>query len=92
MGLCPISFFIGCIVFKNRCARKSEKLGLWKKFLDCRVIFTELRAVTFVKNKNDPFVSQGVETFSVFLFPALRQGQTQFLNGGDDDLIRIVIR
>lgn len=56
--LCTIYLCISCIVGKNRCSCKSEKLGIREKFLDGLVIFSKLRAMTFVKNEYNPFFAQ----------------------------------
>jgi hypothetical protein len=54
--LCAVNLFVGCVFFKNRSTGKPEQLRFWEKFLDGFMVFTKLRPVAFVKNKNQAFI------------------------------------
>ena len=65
------------------------------------MIFTELRAVAFVEDKDHPLVSEWFEPFFIGLFAffleflavlaVFIEGKAEFLDGGDDDLVGVVI-
>ena len=47
--------------------------------------------MTFVKNKDDAFISQRHQTFLVIATVFRVEGDTQFLNGGDNDFVGIIL-
>jgi len=51
-------FLVAGIFFKDWGAGKSEELGLGEELFNGSVVLTELRAVTFVENKDDAFIAQ----------------------------------
>jgi hypothetical protein len=76
-------------------------LGLGEELLDSLVILPELGAVALVEDEDDGFVTQRVQHLLVsglvVLLPLLValagfiQRQSELLDGGDDDLVGIVL-
>ena len=87
---------------KNGRAGKAKQLRLGEELFDGLVVVAKLRAVAFVKDKDDALISQrcqllfvgGLAVFLLLLvaLAVLVQRQAQLLDGGDDDLVGIVAR
>ena len=66
-------------------------MGVWEKVFDGFVVIAKLRTVTFVKNEHHALVAQRFQAFLVVAGVAGIEGKPQFLNGGDDDLVGVII-
>ena len=55
------------------------------------MVITKLRTVTLVKNEHHALVTQRFQTLLVVAGIAGIEGKPQFLNGGDDDLVGVII-
>ena len=101
-GLLFFDLLVIGVFLKNGGAGEAEKLGLGEKFFNRLVVVAELGAVAFVEDEHDTFVAQGLQQLLVgglvVLFPlgvplaGFVQRKAKLLNGGDDDLVGIVIR
>jgi len=85
------SLFLAGVVVKNRRAGKAEQLCVGEKCLDGLVVVAKLRAVAFVKDKHHALLAQRFQAFGMVVFAGGIQRQSQFLNGGDDDLVGVII-
>jgi len=98
-GLLAFDLLDACVLLENRCAGKAEQLGVGEECLDCLVIVTELRAVAFVEDEHHALMAQRLQTFLIVAFGIVGrvapvtviQRQTQLLDGGDDDLVGVVV-
>ncbi len=90
------------IGLKDGCAGEAEELGLGEERFDHLVVLAELRAVALVEDEDDALVLQRLQQFLVgglAVFAALlvalavfAQRQAELLDGGDDDLVGVVLR
>ena len=92
----------GGVFGKDRRAGKAEELGLGEEVLDGLVGLAELGAVALVEDEDHALVAEGGELVAVLGSASLRavlvalavfiQGETELLDGGDDDLVGVVVR
>ena len=90
------------VCLKDGRAGKTEELCLGEEVFDGPVILAKLGPVAFIENEDDPFVSQGFQLLFVsrlvVSFPLLValavfvQGEAELLDGGDDDLVGVIVR
>ena len=71
-----------CILGKDGCSRETENIVFLESLGDGHVHITELRTMALVENHH--YISIG--TFDFFL---LFQQRRKFLNGGDNDFLRV---
>ena len=91
----------GGVVLEDGRAGEAEELGLGEEGFDGLVVVAKLRTVAFVKDEDDAFVFQRFELFLVgalavlgpllVALAAFIQGQAELLDGGDDDLVGVVL-
>jgi len=92
----------GGVLFKDRRAGKAEELGLGKEVLDGLVGLAELGAVALVEDEDHALVAKRSELVAVFHSASLRavlvafavfiEGEAELLDGGDNDLVGVVVR
>ena len=100
-GLLVLDLLESGIGLEDGRAGEAEKLALGEELLDSLVILPELGAVALVEDEDDGFVTQRVQHLLVsglvVLLPLLValagfiQRQSELLDGGDDDLVGIVL-
>ncbi|OPZ61164.1 MAG: hypothetical protein BWY88_00346 [Synergistetes bacterium ADurb.Bin520] len=100
-GLLVLHLHAGGVFLEDGRAGEAEELGLGEELLDGAVILAELGPVAFVEDENDALVAQRFEQLLVgelvVLFALLValagfiQRETELLDGGDDDLVRVVL-
>ncbi len=95
-GLLAFDLLIAGVLLEDRRAGKAEELGVGEEFLDGLVVLAELRAVAFVEDEDHALVAQRFQTFLVValvraIFVAVIQRQAELLDGGDDDLVGVVV-
>lgn len=56
------------------------------------MVFTELRAVAFVKNEDNALVAEKLQPLLVLILVLPVEGDAKLLNGGNDDLVGVVLR
>ena len=81
-------------------AGEAKELGQRKEFLNRLVVLTELRSMALIEDEDDALVLEGFElllegglSFLAPLLVALAvfiQREAELLDGGDDDLVRVV--
>ena len=89
-GLLALDFHLAGVVAEDRRAGEAEELRVREKILDRLVVVAKLRAVAFVEDEDDALVAQRFQAFLVFALVGAVEGDTQFLDGGDDDLVGVV--
>jgi hypothetical protein len=97
----PLDLLIGGVFLEDGRAGEAEELGLGEELLDGLVVLAELGAVAFVEDEDDALVAQRLRAapcrWLVVLFPLLValagfvQGEAELLDGGDDDLVGVVV-
>ncbi len=80
------------VLLENRCAGKAEQLSVGEKRLDGLMVVAELRAMAFVEDEDDALVAQWFQPLLVVALAGTIQRQAELLDGGDDDLVGIVVR
>ncbi|SCZ84437.1 hypothetical protein NSMM_160027 [Nitrosomonas mobilis] len=80
------------VLLEDRRAGKAEQLGVGKKRLDSLMVVAELRAMAFVEDEDDALVAQWFQPLLVVFLVGTIQRQAELLDGGDDDLVGIVVR
>jgi hypothetical protein len=91
-SLLPFNLLITGVFWKDGGAGKAGELGLREKILDRLVVLAKLRAVAFVKDKDNAFVAQRFQTLLEVALVAAIEGKTELLDGGNNHLVGIVIR
>ena len=96
-----VNLLVAGVVFKDRRAGKAEQLCLGEKRLDGLVVVAKLGAVAFVKDDDDALVTQrlqpllvGLPAFFLVLlrfFAGFVQRQAELLDGGDYDLVGVIL-
>ncbi len=79
------------VLLEDRRAGKAEQLGAGEEFLDGFVILAELRAVALVEDEDHALLAQRFQTFLVVALFAVVEREAELLDGGDDDLVGVVI-
>ena len=82
---------VGGVCFKYRGAGEAKKLGIGEKVFDGFVVITKLGAVALVKNKHHALIPQGFQALFVVAGVVGIEGKAQFLNGGDDNLVGVIV-
>ena len=97
-GLLTFNLLIAGVLLEDGRAGEAKQLRLGKERFDGLVVVAKLRAVAFVEDEHHALAAQGFEALLV-VAPgvAVRAGlaavqcQAQLLDGGDDDLVGIVV-
>jgi hypothetical protein len=99
-GLSVHDLLLRGIGLKDGRAGEAKELGQRKEFLNRLVVLTELRAMALIEDEDDALVLEGFElllegglSFLAPLLVALAvfiQREAELLDGGDDDLVRVV--
>ncbi len=100
-GLRVLDFLERGVRLEDGRAGEAEELGLGEELLDGLVVFPELRAVALVEDEDDAFVLQrrelplegGLAVLAALLvaLAVFNQREAEFLDGGDDDLVRVIL-
>ena len=76
------------VVGKDRCTGETKQLRIFKETYDSLVSVTELAAVAFVEDKDNPLFSQVLQ---LCLISFMGNGIVQFLNGGQFSLLLLAL-
>ena len=88
------------VLLEDGRAGEAEELGPGEELLDGPVVLAELRAVALVEDEDDALVAQRIEPLLVGSVPVLLllvalavlvEGEAELLDGGDDDLVGVVV-
>ena len=90
-GLLPLDLERAGVLLKDGRAGEAEELGLGEKLFDGLVVLSELGAVALVKNEDDALIPERHQLLLVVPFVGAIQGDAELLDGGDDDLVGVVI-
>ena len=100
-GFLTVDLFDGGVLLEDGGAGEAEELGVGEKVFDRLMAVAELGAVALVKDNGHALIGQGGQHFLVGLLLALLatdvalaglvQGEAELLNGGDDDLVGLVV-
>ena len=100
-GDCAVDLLNGGILLEDGGAGEAEELGVGEEVFDRLVVFAELGAVALVEDEGYALVGDGGEELLVALLLTLLaaevalagfvEGDAELLNGGDDDLVGVVV-
>ena len=98
-GLLAFDLLIRGVLLEDGRAGEAEHLRVGKERLDGLVVVAELRAVAFVEDEHHSLAAQGFQALLVVALGivgrvaavAVIQRQAELLDGGDDDLVGIVV-
>lgn len=101
-GFCAVNLTNSGVFGEDRRASEAEELRVGKEVLDSLVVFTELGTVALIEDDGYALIGKRSELLFVGLlvsslatgiaFAVLVEGEAEFLDGGDDDLIGVVGR
>ena len=95
-GLLAFDLLVAGVLLEDGRAGEAEELGVGEELLDGLVVVAELRAVALVEDEDDALVAQRFEPVLVgCAFSGCAccfvQRQAELLDGGDDDLVGVVV-
>ena len=92
----------GGVFGKDRRAGEAEKLGLGKEIFDGLVSLAELGAVALVEDEDHALVAERFKSLlkgglavllvGFVVFAGFVEGEAELLDGGDDDLVGVIVR
>ena len=83
---------VGGVLGKNGRAGETKELGVGEALTDGPVVLAKLGAVTFVEDEDHALIAQRFESLPVRLPVVGIQRQAELLDGGDDDLVGVIVR
>ena len=100
-GLVVFDLNAGGVFLEDGRAGEAEELGAGEEVLDGLVVVAELGAVALVEDEDEALVAQRIEALGegvaamggplLVALAVFVQGEAELLDGGDDDLVRLVI-
>ena len=82
---------IAGVFVEDRRAGEAEQLGVGEEFLDGLVVLAELRAVAFVEDEDHALMAQRFQPGQIILLVVAVECQAEFLDGGDDHFVGVVV-